>query len=196
MWIRANGYKLSEMDHNILTGNEWLNTSIMDAAQFMIARSIGSLHQSVIYCRKPEKFTPVAADHLQLIHNGKDHWILTRSINCRVQIFDSMRKKKQNGIIQRSIQCLYTLYKTEGGITADLMNVQAQTDYFNCGVFAIAYAADILSGISPIMSVYDVDKMRSHFIKCLEEEELTPFPKLIVGRKRKTIESSIDVMTF
>lgn len=107
-----------------------------------------------------------------------------------------MRKKKQNGIIQRSIQCLYTLYKTEGGITADLMNVQAQTDYFNCGVFAIAYAADILSGISPIMSVYDVDKMRSHFIKCLEEEELTPFPKLLVGRKRKTIESSIDVMTF
>ena len=106
-----------------------------------------------------------------------------------------MKKKKQNVITQRAIQCIYALYKTACGITADLMNVQGQTDSVNCGVFAIAYAADILSGISPIMSVYDVNKMRSHLIECLQNEELSPFPKLLLGRKRKTIES-IDIMTF
>ena len=194
-WIRKNGYQLSEMERTILAGNEWLNSDIMDAAQFIIACYLGSAHQSVIYCRKPEKFIPVDSDNLQLIHNGKDHWILTRSTNGQVQIFDSLRKSNQNSFTRRSIQCIYALYKTtDGVITADLMNVQRQTDDVNCGIFAIAYAADILSGISPVNSTYDVKKLRSHLVKCLEEETLIPFPKVSTGLRQRKLIESIDVI--
>ena len=152
----------------------------MDAGQFLVAGLLGSVHQSVMYCRKPEKFTPVDSDNLQIVHNGKDHWILTRSTNDRVQIFDSLRKSKLNPATQRSIQCIYALYKDPDGlITADLMNVQRQTDAINCGLYAIAYAVDILSGRNPVNSMFDVKLLRTHLMKCLEEESLTPFQKVL-----------------
>ena len=196
IWMKKSGYELRKKDRKILRGQKWLNTDIMDAAQFIIAHSLGSVDQSVLYCRKPEKFIPVDSDNLQLIHNGKDYWVLTRSTNGQIQIFDSLRKSKQNVFTQRAIQCIYALYKSNGEIIADLMNVQRQKDDFSCGVFAIAYAADILSGISPVNSVYDVKELRPHLIKCLENEKLMPFPKVSTGLRQRKLIESIDVITF
>ena len=71
------------------------------------------------------------------------------------------------------------------------MNVQRQTDSFNCGVFAIAYAADIIYGINPVNSTYDVKFLRAHLIKCLESESLEPFPKVspIIGERKRKCDS-------
>ena len=196
VWVNKGGYVLGEVDRIILVENKWLNTDIMDAAQFLVSSKLGSIHQSVMYCRKPDKFTPVDWDNLQFVHNGRDHWILTRSTNGQVQIFDSLRKSKLDFITQQSIRCVYALHKgSDGMIAADLMNVQRQTDNFNCGVFAVAYAADILFGINPVMSTYDVSSLRAHLIMCLEEELLTPFPKVSADttRQRKLVES-IDMI--
>ena len=44
--------------------------------------------------------------------------------------------------------------------------------------FAIAYAAEILDGNSPMEAHFDVTRMREHLIKCLKNEVLLPFPKL------------------
>lgn len=198
IWVRQNGYTLFEFDRSVLMGTAWLNGNIMDAAQRIIADSIGSLHQSVLYCRKPEKFSPVDCDHLQLVHNGKDHWILTRSANGQLQIFDSLRKTKQNAATLEAIRCIYALHRTNGaGFTAGLMNVQRQTDEINCGAFAIAYAADILSGQSPVNSTYDTTKLRPHLLKCFEDGKLIPFPKISSnGARLKKVIEIIDVITF
>ena len=45
------------------------------------------------------------------------------------------------------------------------------------GVFAIAFAVDILNGFSEIGKRFDVAKMRLCLLKCLEEEEFTLFPR-------------------
>ena len=55
--------------------------------------------------------------------------------------------------------------------------MEKQTDGHNCRAYAIAFAAGILAGLSPIDSRFDVSRMRYHLIKCLENEKLTPFPK-------------------
>ena len=168
----------------------------MDAAQSIVANQLGSPHQSVLHCRNPDRFTSVDSDNLQFVHNGKDHWLLVRSTNGQVQIFDSSRRKL-NAVIRRSIQCTYALFKNRDGcITANLMNVQRQTDSFNCGVFAVAYAADIIFGINPVNSIYDVKLLRAHLIKCLESASLSPFPKVssIGERKRKLVDSHYDII--
>ena len=57
--------------------------------------------------------------------------------------------------------------------------MEKQTDGHNCGVYDIAFAAESLTGLSPIDSRFDVTRMRYHLIKCLENEKLTCFPKVL-----------------
>ena len=46
----------------------------------------------------------------------------------------------------------------------------------DCGLFAIAYAADILNGNNIYDLIYDQTKMREHLIACLEQQKITAFP--------------------
>ena len=58
-----------------------------------------------------------------------------------------------------------------------LPSVQQQPNDVDCGVFAIAFAVDILNWFAEIGKRFDVGNMRSHLLKCLEEEEFTLFPR-------------------
>ena len=58
-----------------------------------------------------------------------------------------------------------------------LPSVQQQPNGVDCSVLAIAFAVDILNGFAETGKRFDVGKMRSHLLKCLEEEEFTLFPR-------------------
>ena len=80
---------------------------------------------------------------------------------------------------RKSIRSLYKHY-VPGGQRITFLPVQRQPDGFSCGLFAIAYAAELLDGHSPSEnSPFDVNKMRSHLIVCLEQQKLSPFPKVL-----------------
>ena len=55
----------------------------------------------------------------------------------------------------------------------------------DCGLFAIANAVAIASGMSPEMQEYDLKKMRPHLLQCLEEKKMTPFPVTHRSCRRK-----------
>ena len=61
--------------------------------------------------------------------------------------------------------------------TISFLEFQRQPDSYNYGLFAIAFAAELLDGKSPTNATFDVDKMRAHLISCFEGQKLTPFPK-------------------
>ena len=58
-----------------------------------------------------------------------------------------------------------------------IVPVQKQSDGNNCELFAIAFATDVLNGLSPVDSCFDVSLMCRHLLQCLERKELTVFPK-------------------
>ena len=58
-----------------------------------------------------------------------------------------------------------------------MIPVRKQSDSYNCGLFSRAFVADILGGLSPLDSNFDVSRMRSHLIQCIESGELTVFPR-------------------
>ena len=58
-----------------------------------------------------------------------------------------------------------------------LPSVQQQPNGVDCSVLAIAFAVDILNGFAETGKRFDVEKMRSHLFKCLEEEDFTLFPR-------------------
>ena len=181
-WIRNNQYFLKEEDHQIiLSKNAWLNDRIMDADQKLICKTLGEedTYLSVLNNQKKTAipFQPVYQDHIQLLHDGGAHWFLTFCSSGRVQICDSL-KSKLNRNSQKSIFSLYKNVVGENGkVNPIFLPVQQQPDGFNCGVFAIAFAAEILDGQSPIEASFDVAKMRDYLILCLEQETLHPFPK-------------------
>ena len=79
--------------------------------------------------------------------------------------------------------CVKSLYKhcvNDDGVTLPVtfLPVQKQPDGCNCGPFAIAYAAELVAGNSPIDARFDVPEMRAHVMLCLENKVLTRFPKV------------------
>ena len=51
----------------------------------------------------------------------------------------------------------------------------------DCGVFAIAYAVDVLLENEIQNIIYNQSSMRTHLISCLENQKLSPFPKYQVS---------------
>ena len=78
---------------------------------------------------------------------------------------------------RKLIRSLYKNYVSNRGERMTFLPVQKQPVGYNCGSFAIAYA-ELLDGQCPSDAVFDVNEMRKHLITCLENQILTPFPKV------------------
>ena len=105
------------------------------------------------------------------MHDGNNHWIMTCCSNGRVQVCDSLRSKL-SCVTKR---CIKERYQSS---VVSILPVQKQRNGWNCGLFPVAFAAEILGGTSPMEANLDVDRMRAHLLQCLEQEKLVPFPKL------------------
>ena len=147
-------YHLQMYDKRIqLSVDARLNDSIMDATQILIGKALGreNEYQSVLNLQKKlsASFRTVNDEHIQLLHVG----VTTGSYR----------------FVPRA---------SGGKMVVSFLPVSRQNDGYNCGVFAIAFAAEILDGESPIDAHFYVKRMRSHIIRCLENKKRMPFPKV------------------
>ena len=73
------------------------------------------------------------------------------------------------------------MYKTFSRDNANVMIIflpaHKQQDGHNCGLFAVAFAADILDIKSPIDVVFHIPQLRSYLAYCLESGALTAFQR-------------------
>ena len=65
-----------------------------------------------------------------------------------------------------------------------LAPVQKQSDSISCGIFAIAFAVEILNNVRPETVVFEESLMRSHLAKCIRTKDFTRFPKSFSECKR------------
>ena len=56
-----------------------------------------------------------------------------------------------------------------------MVNIQRQPNASDCGVFAVAVATEIVHGKDPLLSFWDVSRMRPHLIECLENRLIQCF---------------------
>ena len=177
-WLHNRMYIPTQKDKELLLSkDEWLNDQLMDAAQKLICEEIGTpfTFQTVLNSQKKD-VEPYREEHIQLLHDGRNHWILSFCSNGRVQVCDSLN----TALTRSSRKATRSLYKDyfSGDEVISFLPVQRQPDGYNCGLFAIAFAAEILDGKSPSEAIFSVDEMRGHFISCLETQKLSPFPKV------------------
>ena len=181
-WIKNDHYHLKEEDKDILQKkDEWLNDNLIDAAQKLICQVTGKIecYQSALNSQKKSvPYYPVGNEHLQLLHDGANHWLLSCNFNGGVHVLGSLRTNL-SVVTKRWLKALYKpLLDDNRKLVVTFFPVNNQNDGFNCRLYAIAFAADIINGLFPMDSQYDVNKMRQHLIKCLENERLDAFPKL------------------
>ena len=119
------------------------------------------------------------------MHNGANHWLISFSCNDRVQICDSL----YTNLTPVIKNCLKALYKSKveknQKLSVIVVSVQKQDDGYNWGLFAIAFATDVLDGLSPVDSCFDVSLMLSHVLQCFETEtySLPESPKTCSSNK-------------
>ena len=114
-------------------------------------------------------------EHIQLLHAGSGHWLLTFCSNGRIQVCDGL--KTSLSVVNR--KCVQALHKNcVEEFILRFFPVQKQTDKYNCSPFAIAFIAESLDRKSPIESRADAERMRGHLINCLENKFLMLFLKV------------------
>ena len=134
-------------------------------------------------CGKHFTFKPVPTNKkfIQILHVEDSHWIAVSNIDVRQDtilrnqgcVYDSFNFGISNHT-KKQIASLTKTIKREQQL--DVMNVMLQPDTSSCGLFALAYAADLAHNIDPTLSQYDVGKMRLHLRMCLEGGHISPFP--------------------
>ena len=76
----------------------------------------------------------------------------------------------------------------------NVMSVQQQPNAIDCGLFAIAFATDLLYGNSPSNVSYEHEKMRQHLFICLQQDLFTLFPRVSADAcKTRSFTYNLDV---
>ena len=97
-----------------MTKDVWFNDAIMDAAQKLICKALSKIgsFQSVLSSQRRSNypFRAVNDEHLQLLHDKNNHWIISFCSNGPVQICDRL-KNHSGRLTLRSLNALYRNFK-------------------------------------------------------------------------------------
>ena len=162
--------------NHILRKTTWLNDSEIRAGQVLLKNKfpcVDGLHNPAIV---GELVTPEISEFVQIINTG-NHWVCLSTISCRpgtIKIYDSLFQRVSQIAILHSCRMLM-----HAGDSILFINekVQKQINASDCGLSALAFATDLCHGIDPVTQAYDQEKMRAHYVSCLESREMAPFPR-------------------
>ena len=112
-----------------------------------------------------------------IYHDGRDHFVTTTSVGGNVKIFDSLNLSPSSDLMKQ-IRVLYSPDKriTPTVLKAELRSIQSSSK--DCGLFAIAYAAEIACGNDPAKVIFKQSDMRQHLHNCLTSKSMSVFPEV------------------
>ncbi len=175
---------LYHCDRRILESKtDWLNDRIIQAAQMLLQRQSEDIYgwNHPLCSQRNALFPPIPRNSkfIQLMNINGNHWICVSNVaqsdtlrNC-ARVYDSTLETI-NAETKKAICSL--LKPKEDVFHFDLADVQKQSNSSDCGLFAVAFATELVYGGSPCSCIFDVTVLRSHLLECLEKGFLTSFP--------------------
>ena len=178
-----NRSKLPLQDLEDLSNSSMLSDRLIKCLQDYIRKNnpaINGLQDPIL--GQNLSFQPMNKPMVQVIHNGKAHWLTISTYGCDVgEIFllDSMFHDYLTAQTKKQICAIMKCESAE--IRVKVVSTQQQRGGIDCGLFAIAFAQYIsFHGRNPAV-FFDQSKMRNHVLKCLKDDQLAPFPTLVDG---------------
>lgn len=190
IWISA--LDLYQGDRAILQSTDWLNDGMIFAAQSLLREQT----KEKVYgwqstqCGKKEglfDIVPQKCPFVQILHVANCHWVVASNINvhdggCYSDVVCSGRPTNIGLNLRKAIRSF--LKCASDILRFDVMNVVAQPNSYDCGVYALACATELAFGFDPVLCRWKCEDsaMRNHLIHCFEAGKLTRFPT--VGKRR------------
>ena len=118
--------------------------------------------------RKPPK---KIESGLQIIHDRGDHWVVASNVAGydNVQVYDSVYF-----VIEQDSDVISNLFPLPNNPVIEIAEMEKQRGANQYGLFAIAVATNVLSGIST--QQFQEQYMESHLLACLENNAICSFP--------------------
>jgi len=189
----------------IRSSSAWLTEGIISAAQAPLREQ----SEKKIYgfmspqlCKHKELFPPVPPNspYIQILHVHDCHWSTVSNIDISngrqfsdaIMIYDSGVPTTISLAMKNAI-CSVMRPKADK-VHFDLVNVHAQPNACDCGLYAIAYATELVHGCDPALCLFDNGDMRQHLLCCLEKGSLSRQAKsqtidfyiALISKKRTT----------
>ena len=179
-WISDLG--LFFKDKKILQSDEWLNDNIIQAAQVLLKGQFGSDiagWQSPLLGQVAQFKTVIDKPFLQTMHIS-NHWILVSNMpynkeSNNIYIYDSLLTSISDSIV--NTVCRFFKWRATDHLNFDMVNLQRQTNSYDCGVFCVAFATELAYGGDPAKCSWYLSRMRSHLIQGLENRKASTFSK-------------------
>ena len=102
------------------------------------------------------------------------HFLCISTVGCekgRVKVYDSLNCDWVCEELRMQVESLYG-----GACEIEIVKVKEKQREVECGVFAIAFAVCVVNGLDPGKVKFEMDGMRDHLLKCMNEDRLTLFP--------------------
>lgn len=188
-WCKIGGTVLTLADEDLLLTGQCLNDKHIKASQCLLREEfpfVEGLNDSDLL-RAAKVQVPAATDVIQIHHVGQ-HWLVSAAVRNQIQVYDSLLPGSCTPLPLR--QQLATIYRRfcrgpDGIIDVQVKCTQKQQRAVDCGLFAIANAVSLASGIDPADIQYNQSLMRTHLHMCLTKGRLKMFPH--TQRKSKWI---------
>ena len=143
----------------------------------------------------PDMIESVCEDqkHIQILHSCSDmttnkngHWVCSYYDTRTIYIYDSLNLKRLHAHHKIYLKKLYPFYSFDKK-PVRFPTVQNQSNAYDCGVFAIAFAVSLLFGLQPDKVMYDHTIMRQHLAKMFELNKIEHFPRIIRSNDPKEL---------
>ena len=108
-----------------------------------------------------------------IFNANANHWLTISNLNSNNvwNIYDSLSYEKE-----LLIKFFQAILPNEEQVLVSFENVQQQIGGNDCGLFALAFATSLCYKDVPSLIFYDQIFLRNHYVKCIEDNEIQPFP--------------------
>ena len=184
-------YPLSAKDYKDLDNNAWLNDQHINAASEVLKCTFpGAVGLGDPVLPKHHK----KRDYVQILHVNGNHWVTITDIGQEqdtVLLYDSVRSQPSDSMFET----IAKFHKPEGPqLKLKVMNTDQQKNGYDCGPFAVAFAASLLRGQDPTQLSYT--GVRNHLKGILKTRPVSidPFPSKVCIRTKpvwRTVEKEV-----
>ena len=161
-----------------ITKGEELPIAIMDHASLLL----NLMPPSLLLVNTPvDEISFNKKNHGSLktqIHYIDNHYVVSHYDGKKITVYDSLRNFTRVDRLNCQLRKTYLFFFRNESYVHDVVYKvpQTQTNSTDCGLYAIAFATLLKSGISPCGVDLDRDQLRLHLLHCLKDGKLTFFP--------------------
>ena len=171
---------LTNQDKEALVNGKWLSDKHVNAANKLLQSQYPTINglQDTVVLAAASKYRSGAKHFVQIMNISQSHWICASNILTPpgvVEVYDSMPSySAHSSALTRQVATVLQTPQAEFELRH--VDVQRQVGGSDCGLFAVAFATALCSGIDPFTCSFKQTEMRSHLLTCFESHQLSTFP--------------------